>query len=1226
MGTPTAEDDEEGASSHEQEERPFRNLRPRKRSPAVTPQEEQRKPSEAPSEAERQVQGRGAKGKKKKIPRRKEVLEERNREGGREEEEGEPACTSSSSCMGSSQHEEESRASSCSPPELSTSLRRRKGSSTETTRCLESEEKESGVSERDRLLAYKGRMTTTPSRSSSSSPPVYSRKKESSSESRTSPSHNSPDLSSWQWVYNSISIFVSSYWHGFPLLLLFSFFFLLTLCFLWSSSLSSSSSSPLTPPVYCTKTRELPADLLKEAEDLDLSASSSPLHSQHHHDEDCVPCPLHAVCLNGNMRCVPPYIRVTAPKESSRQSFFQWLSKPFAGLGLSASWKEKNGEDTRNRSLDRIERGKEMDGKKKKKRKKTRNKNYLVEICIEDANAKLQAQHVTEVIVSFLRAKAGEAQCRKIMGNYFFFFPSPWTSSSSPRLHATHEFTETCEDGEEGSEVGIPSSSSLSLLEKTVKGRKPTHSHPYKGQDLSSFSSRQKRNGTSSQGKKEISSLSWFAGSLWSSPPLHALASFFSSSSPTSSQRRSVNDGRTSQRKDEKLYGRQDGQRHEGDLLIADSLLQDDEDNDAEKMKRERPKEREKDSHGDFSAAYHTEETNHMMIPHSSLTALKGRNSPEDNKERKNLAMKPGSFTRWQLLLEIPGIEEVLDNDNVYAFTFDHFLQDDQALQNYSILVEENYSFQPLHWGGDTPAPGRIDRQRRQPEAAGEGMHIHSDTSLMSLFLREQRRSKGITYTYTYTGSRAMRPWSCTVYLIVIYELVPALLLLLMILLLALPVACWMRRVYLRRRLKAILLIQHRLHGSESFSLQHTSLAAAIYPGTSTIDLAHLLVREVLLFRRRWIGVIPSWWLCRLARDVDEVDALCHDLLLDTSIRVHTARLDDQNFWWIEEIDHPQHHQTTAASVSPQGQQSSAQDNASSPGGGSPVQSPSPRTDGAAEYRTNAYRDFVLMQQLASEPCDRFSPPAGSISVPNTAYLLGNDSRYSPYFEPRQSLYRGSLESRQADAFLVRRSSAHQSARRLTESMNPSVTTGLHGSTGSTAAWKTGGLDLPSSGGIDPCHVTTAAVGGVERKSFLAASDATGDGPSRTTRLPTLLQRASNIPNRRLLSIRNTAGGGTLLGTRRGSSVVPGACGVKDYSHAAFLALAERYGGASHNVVEGRETGSGTVEKAHRTDVPNLHCTGGIPGHDNTRTSRSASRRPTGYIGSFVGMGNSGLN
>lgn len=538
-------------------------------------------------------------------------------------------------------------------------------------------------------------------------------------------------------------------------------------------------------------------------------------------------------------------------------------------------------------------------------------------------------------------------------------------------------------------------------------------------------------------------------------------------------------------------------------------------------------------------------------------------------------------------------------------------------VQMLSIIsqVEQNYSFQPLQWG---EASSGGDRQTARSAAAAGSPVLRPETSSIRLFLREQRRSKGITYTYTYTGARALRPWPCTVYLIVICQLVPSVLVVLTVLLLLFPFACWMRRVYLRRRLRAILIAQHRLHASESFSLQHTSLAAAIYPGTSTIDLAHLLVREVLLFRRRCIGVLPSWWLCRLARDVDEVDTLCHDLLLDTSIRVHTARLDDQNFWWIEETDN----QIAAPSPIRQIQQT-AEDIASSPGAGgacSPLQPPSPGMDEAMEY-SNAQRD--LLMQLANEPRDRLSPLAGSVSVPGASYFLGNENAFNQYGEPRYSLHGNPFHS-QGDS-LLRRSSAHESARRLAESMNPG-TAALHGSRAPTG-WQTGGLD-PPYGGIEPCQVP---VGGGNRKSFFAVGDTPCEGLTRTSRLPTLMERASNIASQGLLNARTSAGG-TRVAPKRGSSLV---AGVKDYSHAAFLALADRHAGERQSVVAGREAGSGVKQKVYSTVEPYAHDSwrastrgflGAVPGDGNTRASRSAGRRATGYVGSFIGMGNSGAN
>ncbi|KFH16811.1 Man1-Src1p-carboxy-terminal domain protein [Toxoplasma gondii MAS] len=123
---------------------------------------------------------------------------------------------------------------------------------------------------------------------------------------------------------------------------------------------------------YCNKTRNLPLALVD-------NSPAPPPPALAARSRDCVPCPAHAVCLNGEMRCVPPYIQA-----STRSAALESL---LARFGVRATFL---------RSffvLSGLSRGEDASS------------------CVEDEAAKETAKRVTDAVVLFLRSKAGKAQC-----------------------------------------------------------------------------------------------------------------------------------------------------------------------------------------------------------------------------------------------------------------------------------------------------------------------------------------------------------------------------------------------------------------------------------------------------------------------------------------------------------------------------------------------------------------------------------------------------------------------------------------------------------------------------------------------------------------------------------------------------------------------------------------------------------------------------------------------
>ncbi|CBZ53951.1 conserved hypothetical protein [Neospora caninum Liverpool] len=534
-------------------------------------------------------------------------------------------------------------------------------------------------------------------------------------------------------------------------------------------------------------------------------------------------------------------------------------------------------------------------------------------------------------------------------------------------------------------------------------------------------------------------------------------------------------------------------------------------------------------------------------------------------------AQSSESATRWEIV-QAAGTKD-FEDDNVYAYVFNHFLDEEVAERDFSVRVEQTYSFQSL----DLVAPAEKSAAARQEQTE----------ALLPLFLREQRRSRGITYTYTYTGRHALRPWSCTLYIAVMYRLAPAVLALFLLLLLSLPLAFWLRRVYLRHKLRELLLSRQEAESSELFTLQRNSLAAAISPGTSSRELSHLLVRSLVTSQA---GRCLRWWLQRLARNADEVDTLCHDLLVDKHIRLHTARIGEQNFWWAETGGAPKPAQRESPSQAPNTVSLSA------PSGASASVSQdlhSPLFSGAPPAKAAACR---LQREMAPrqppfptllEMCGANGPSGGCSSS------LGGDGM------PAEAEMLAILGDRGQEGWLderVRRSSAYLSACRLADGLDAETMRGHPGKSG---------MRRPTLGGSDDAYwreqrgsyleTSTGTLG--QRATLLGGgSDAEGSGidlarndissgseaapglkplPAATggrKRLSSSLDRGSGTVGRAQQAVGVSGDSRSSVAARVRQSSVVKETAERDYSHAAFFAMANRGRERRHDATRQAET------------------------------------------------------
>ncbi|PFH35576.1 hypothetical protein BESB_052270 [Besnoitia besnoiti] len=774
---------------------------------------------------------------------------------------------------------------------------------------------------------------------------------------------------------------------------------------------------------YCTKTRDLPQGLL-EGE----AVSSSLLAGDER--PDCRPCPPHAVCANGAMRCPPPYIRVAASSAVAERLLpGAWSRSSAVGRGaarvLAALFGSSGAGDAQ---------------------------------CVEDLSAKKTAQDVADALVLFLRQKAGQAQCGTL-SHLDAQQPAAVSSAGAGSAFSALASLAAADEGEETRGEAAPQ-----------EGR---FAFPRKGL---------------SRGKAENRETSfWNPGG----------------------QRRGETDAAAEGAEAPTIAG-----SHSGSLRDRNSFGQG-----GGKTPRER-------SGG---------------VP--SLEA------------KRRVVRLAASATRWDLV-QLAHVRDALEDDNVYAFVFNHFLEEKAAERDFSVLVEQNYSFQSL----DSVVP---------EEKSGASRRKQTDT-LLAMFLREQRRSRGITYTYTYAGRLAIRPWSCTLYVTVMYRVVPLALVVLLVVLLSLPLAFWLRRAYLRRQLRALLLMRRGAAASSAqppFTLKGSSIAAAFYPGISSSELSHLLVRSLLRVRG---GRLTRWWLQRLARNPAEVDTLCHDLLIDRHVRVHTARLGDQNFWWVESgSDHPPVRAETGTAGA--GAYGAADLRASGPhflAGASGENT----AEGAQEYARDPRQSLpaTLLQHRRVSGGLSLALPAGEPAQGSDA-TVGN---------------RG--EAALSDAWLserVRRSSAYQSACRLGRSSEGEAVSGFvrasRGHRATLGGLETTWRDESSAAHVDALRDTlthrrctleggktswgAATAAFQSRKEGLAAVSQSERAGGAGRPLPTLIGggslgaafggRGSVGDALQFLDASNASR--AQLASKRRSSARAGRAG-RDYSHAAFLDMAER--------------------------------------------------------------------
>ncbi|XP_026194360.1 uncharacterized protein LOC34621036 [Cyclospora cayetanensis] len=237
--------------------------------------------------------------------------------------------------------------------------------------------------------------------------------------------------------------------------------------------------------------------------------------------------------------------------------------------------------------------------------------------------------------------------------------------------------------------------------------------------------------------------------------------------------------------------------------------------------------------------------------------------SPSDHGGRKPwsdsikaMCFSPG-LTRWQMHFH-PDIASSIANEAVYHWLFNHLLTPESAAE-FDIEVEKHYLFVPLANPVEFP-------------------------ELHERLVKEQSRSRGITYTYTYKGSDLRRPFSCRISASVQNNLLP------MLTVMAVALACsyLSQGVYIRYYVRKEVLSLIRLYS-------RTAEGFPVAPGISTEDIYKLLASQLASK-----GTLTRLIL-KKKLTLGRVDEACHDLLYSPNTRVHAYQLHEANHWWAEE-------------------------------------------------------------------------------------------------------------------------------------------------------------------------------------------------------------------------------------------------------------------------------------------------------------------------------------
>ncbi|CDJ69330.1 hypothetical protein, conserved [Eimeria necatrix] len=222
----------------------------------------------------------------------------------------------------------------------------------------------------------------------------------------------------------------------------------------------------------------------------------------------------------------------------------------------------------------------------------------------------------------------------------------------------------------------------------------------------------------------------------------------------------------------------------------------------------------------------------------------------------KQMCSGPG-LTRWQMHFH-PEIAPAIAHEGVYFWLFYHFLGP-EAADELNIQVERQYLFVPLANPVDFP-----------------GLHER--------LMKEQSRSKGITFTYTYKGSDLRKPLSCRISQLAQEHFLA----LLMMLSLLVVTGHFAQHFYLKHYIRKEVLKLIRLHSQQAGD-------TAVSRGIPTESIYNLLCHRVARG-----GTIPRL-LLRNRLTVELVEDACQELLWNPETGVHSYRLHESNHWWAED-------------------------------------------------------------------------------------------------------------------------------------------------------------------------------------------------------------------------------------------------------------------------------------------------------------------------------------
>ncbi|KAL8269959.1 hypothetical protein Esti_006117 [Eimeria stiedai] len=222
----------------------------------------------------------------------------------------------------------------------------------------------------------------------------------------------------------------------------------------------------------------------------------------------------------------------------------------------------------------------------------------------------------------------------------------------------------------------------------------------------------------------------------------------------------------------------------------------------------------------------------------------------------KKMCSGPG-LTRWQMHFH-PILASAIADEGVYFWLFSHFLAPHSAA-DLNIHVERHYMFVPIANPVDFP-----------------DMHER--------LMMEQRRSKGLTFTYAYDGPEPKKPLTCN-----IREMIGKHLLTFIATLVLLIIGTHLLHlIYMTHYVRGemLSLIRQYSHYNEATLLtQGVATETLVQLLRERLDRAHSLSR--LLLKNK---ITP-----------EIVDEVCHGLLWTPNTGIHAYRLNETNHWWAGE-------------------------------------------------------------------------------------------------------------------------------------------------------------------------------------------------------------------------------------------------------------------------------------------------------------------------------------